>query len=246
MTVSRHPIAIQACVALFAAFGWSACGGLAIVNASDASTGGSGMADSPFAGSDGSGSSSGSGGRTGSSGSGGGSGGSSGTAAGGCSAVTCAGCCDATGFCSLGLDNALCGAGGVLCTDCTATRQLCMGSACVSPGTSSSSSSGSSSGDSASAPQCSPEVCGGCCDSNGFCHGGQSAGVCGTGGRACLACSSGQGCTNGACVADSGGPPPTCTASSCTNVCIPVYQSPCCKSDGTCGCRVTMPPGACQ
>ncbi|MGH7438777.1 MAG: hypothetical protein ACRENE_24075 [Polyangiaceae bacterium] len=92
---------------------------------------------------------------------------------------------------------------------------------------------------------CSPATCTGCCDSAGVCHGGASASTCGTGAQQCVACSSGKVCSNGTCAA-SGGPPPSCTTNSCRNGCIPVWQGSCCKSDGTCGCQVLIPPGSCQ
>ncbi len=42
---------------------------------------------------------------------------------------------------------------------------------------------------------------------------------------------------------DSGGP--TCSASTCTNLCIPILlEAPCCKADGTCGCQARSPPSA--
>jgi hypothetical protein len=40
-----------------------------------------------------------------------------------------------------------------------------------------------------------------------------------------------------------------CTALSCStgaNPCIALVQSPCCKTDGTCGCSVNFPRGPCQ
>jgi hypothetical protein len=84
--------------------------------------------------------------------------------------------------------------------------------------------------------------CGGCCDSNAMCHGGLSVGTCGANGAACMDCSSsGKVCSSaGKCVAatvDSGTPPPSCTATSCTNKCA-LLEGPCCKQDGTCGCAV--------
>jgi|HubBroStandDraft_1064217.scaffolds.fasta_scaffold155569_2 hypothetical protein len=95
-------------------------------------------------------------------------------------------------------------------------------------------------------PPCSTSTCGGCC-SNGTCVGGQSAGTCGTGGIACKSCSgSTPVCSSaGACVAEPmEASAPTCTQSACATktVCIPVYQEACCKSDGTCGCEVAIPP----
>jgi hypothetical protein len=97
-------------------------------------------------------------------------------------------------------------------------------------------------------PACAPS-CHGCCADNN-CNGGQSDDSCGVGGQACVNClSSAMACANGQCA------PPlavdaaqrTCTLSTCAkaNLCIPVWQSSCCKSDGTCGCQVDIPPGPC-
>jgi hypothetical protein len=94
-------------------------------------------------------------------------------------------------------------------------------------------------------PVCSSSNCGGCCDTDGNCVGGQSNATCGTGGETCVNCGS-QSCNGGKCSSvtpDAG----KCTASSCDYVtlCIPVYQFACCKSDGTCGCNINFPPGPC-
>jgi hypothetical protein len=100
----------------------------------------------------------------------------------------------------------------------------------------------------ASKPVCgsSSSHCGGCCDMNGNCVGGQSTATCGTGGETCVNCGS-RSCNNGACstIASDAG---RCTQTSCnvfTTLCIPVYESPCCKSDGTCSCNINFPPGPC-
>jgi hypothetical protein len=98
-------------------------------------------------------------------------------------------------------------------------------------------------------PQCSRSTCGGCCTAAGDCVGGQSATTCGTGGALCADCTmSGQSCNAGVCssVAHDAG---ACTMLSCTtlsNLCIPVWQQPCCKMDGTCGCYITIPIGPCR
>jgi hypothetical protein len=97
-------------------------------------------------------------------------------------------------------------------------------------------------------PACGSSSCGGCCETNGTCVGGMSNATCGTGGMTCANCGS-QSCNNGSCssvVSDAG----RCTPTSCslfTTLCIPGYESPCCKSDGTCSCRINfpLPPGPC-
>jgi hypothetical protein len=55
------------------------------------------------------------------------------------------------------------------------------------------------------------------------------------------------------CSLDSCSPTPRegglCTTLSCStgaNPCIALVQSPCCKTDGTCGCSVNFPRGPCQ
>ena len=90
-------------------------------------------------------------------------------------------------------------------------------------------------------PVCSSSNCRGCCDSNGNCAGGLSNGTCGTGGQKCVNCGS-LSCNGGTCssvIPDAG----KCTVPSCDllTLCIPVYQSSCCKSDGTCGCNSNYP-----
>jgi hypothetical protein len=88
---------------------------------------------------------------------------------------------------------------------------------------------------------CDTTSCGGCC-SNGQCVGGESVATCGKGGAQCKDCTSmGGACTSNACAtkAPDAGPAKTCTASKCSP-CIPVYQSSCCKSDMTCGCKTNF------
>jgi hypothetical protein len=83
-------------------------------------------------------------------------------------------------------------------------------------------------------------TCGGCC-MNGSCVGGQSVTTCGIHGDLCEDCTSmGGACSAGACttpVKDAGVNKPSCT--SCAP-CIPVYQSACCKTDDTCGCKTNF------
>jgi hypothetical protein len=95
-------------------------------------------------------------------------------------------------------------------------------------------------------PACGSNNCGGCCEANGTCVGGMSNATCGTGGMTCVNCGS-QSCNNGACstIASDAG---RCTQTSCsvfTQLCIPFYESPCCKPDGTCSCKINFPPGPC-
>lgn len=90
------------------------------------------------------------------------------------------------------------------------------------------------------APACGPENCGGCCTDTGDCAGGLSKTTCGLRGARCRDCADGLACEEGACVAPSDAAAPECSPAACANTCVPVYQSACCKSDGTCGCRVNF------
>jgi hypothetical protein len=88
---------------------------------------------------------------------------------------------------------------------------------------------------------CDTTTCPGCCK-NGQCVGGASVATCGGGGGLCTDCTSmGGACTSGSCTTKpvDAGAPKTCTASKC-QLCIPVYQSSCCKSDQTCGCKTNF------
>jgi len=103
------------------------------------------------------------------------------------------------------------------------------------------------------APPCGPSSCGGCCNANGFCAGGESTTTCGTGGEACQDCgNSGQSCSQGTCSSVpppmDAGTQPVCDVDECNSMfrCAPVYQSACCKTDGTCGCQIMIPPGPCM
>jgi hypothetical protein len=86
--------------------------------------------------------------------------------------------------------------------------------------------------------------CKGCC-MNGTCVGGQSVSTCGVGGDLCVDCTSkGGACSStGTCTTPpkDAGTVAACNATKCL-ACAPVYQSGCCKSDNTCGCKVNIPP----
>jgi hypothetical protein len=97
-------------------------------------------------------------------------------------------------------------------------------------------------------PPCSTH-CQGCCGPTGLCQGGLSDNSCGVAGETCRDCeSTGLACVNRSCAAavPSEAGSPTCSLSSCSaSVCIPVWESDCCKSDGTCGCQALIPKGPC-
>jgi hypothetical protein len=98
-------------------------------------------------------------------------------------------------------------------------------------------------------PACSTH-CQGCCGPTGDCQGGLSDNSCGDGGETCRDCATmGLACVNRSCAAavPSEAGSQTCSLSSCSaSVCIPVWQSDCCKSDGTCGCQALIPKGPCM
>jgi hypothetical protein len=92
--------------------------------------------------------------------------------------------------------------------------------------------------------RCGPLTCGGCCTSDGFCAGGSSSATCGVSSAPCEDCTrTGQSCDHGMCVSSFDAGTPACTNNSqCnTTLCIPVVETFCCRSDGTCGCQVMMP-----
>jgi hypothetical protein len=108
--------------------------------------------------------------------------------------------------------------------------------------------SGDDASEGGTAPKCGVGNCGGCCNADGQCTGGLSTTTCGTGGASCIDCSStGLACSGGRCVARptvDAGPQPACDPGNCT-ICIPVYQSGCCKTDMTCGFMTLVPPTGC-
>jgi hypothetical protein len=102
--------------------------------------------------------------------------------------------------------------------------------------------------DAAPAPPPCNISCMGCCSATGVCQGGQSDNSCGTAGQTCRNCeSTGLVCVGGSCetAAPSEAGPKTCLLSAC-DLCIPVWQANCCKSDNTCGCQVLIPRGSCM
>jgi hypothetical protein len=122
---------------------------------------------------------------------------------GGACGPSCNGCCS-NGTCARGFNDNACGTGAVMCQDCTLVGGTCQPDATCSnpggPGPGGSSSSGGSSGGSSSgfpgassssgAGGCSRSSCpNGCCQS-GTCHGGTVNTRCGTGGGACVDCTS--------------------------------------------------------
>jgi hypothetical protein len=54
-------------------------------------------------------------------------------------------------------------------------------------------------GSSNNAPKCTISSCAGCCDENDTCQAGTIATACGTGGKLCSACPSGQDCVSKSC-----------------------------------------------
>lgn len=96
----------------------------------------------------------------------------------------CPGCC-ADGACMVGLEDNQCGVDGVPCLACPAGQQ------CVA--------AMGNGGQCAVVDTCGPASCPGCCDGDTCVYGNQDA-ACGTGGAACVDCSSShRSCITGAC-----------------------------------------------
>ena len=105
---------------------------------------------------------------------------------------------------------------------------------------------GASTGDVDAAPgPCSPTTCPtGCCDPAQGCTSFGLDTACGTGGAVCQNCTMvGATCNNGTCVTPGGTgssgkfSTPGCNAMMCPLNILTCWGPPCCKSDGTCGCR---------
>jgi C2 domain len=127
-----------------------------------------------------------------------------------CGPGSCNGCCDPNGNCAPGNSESNCGGAGNVCIACK-DKEICTGGICKPTTTT-----------------CNASTCAsGCCDATGQCQPGNTPGACGTGGAACSACSSTQGCVSGKC---------TCTTTSCSGCC----QGDKCMPghlDATCGLK---------
>ncbi len=124
-----------------------------------------------------------------------------------CGPGTCNGCCDAKGQCQFGDKADACGLGGVKCDSCVSKGQSCIGGKCQGP-----------------PPTCGPKTCGGCCNAQGKCVPGTSAGSCGAGGTKC------ENCTTGGKICNQ--PGSYCAfLPSCGSVTCPTG---CCDASGTC------------
>ena len=83
-----------------------------------------------------------------------------------CGPMSCTGCC-AGDICVTSEGNTQCGVGGMACTDCTTSGDVCTGGTCTST--------------------CDPMSCPGCCLTN-TCYAGFVDNRCGSGGAACIDC----------------------------------------------------------
>jgi hypothetical protein len=141
-----------------------------------------------------------------------------------CSQTCTTGCCDSDGLCQGGTSDALCGAGGASCTDCTVSSpgQTCQSHACR---------------------QAAPPPDAGTHDAGTTPDAGsaQDAGT--------PVPDAGSTPDAGTPVPDAGSTPdagaPVCAPSACTNLCVPYFVQ-CCKADNTCGCSLFYPPGPCN
>jgi len=103
----------------------------------------------------------------------------------------------------------------------------------------------SSGGADAGAGPCSASTCPmGCCDPTQGCLSFGLDTACGKGGAACQNCTMvGATCNNGSCVTPGGTgssgmfATPACNPMKCQPNILTCWGPPCCKSDGTCGCR---------
>jgi len=112
-----------------------------------------------------------------------------------CGPDNCGGCCDANGSCQIGTSDAICGAQGAACRNCSTQSQTCTqpGSYCAAP------------------LPCATVCPAGCCDARGVCHAptdtacgtqGQTCSDCTLQGRVCAPqgyCYTGQSCGSGNC-----------------------------------------------
>ena len=135
-----------------------------------------------------------------------------------CSSSSCStGCCK-NNTCHPGNTVSVCGKGGKACQDCSAFGKKCDATTRTCQG--------------GGPTSCSPTNCNGCCKNN-TCQVGNTNGVCGKGGAACVDCaSSGKTCdsSSGSCK----GSTPTCGPSNCNGCC----KSNTCQAgntNGVCG-----------
>ena len=95
-----------------------------------------------------------------------------------CGPATCPNGCCSGNTCVTGTQDTACGqTGGVACTDCTASQQICQGRQCVT--------------------KCGPANCAGCCRANNSCALGNDVSACGEGGVACADCDATSSFCNG-------------------------------------------------
>lgn len=150
-----------------------------------------------------------------------------------CSSQTCPnGCCDAQGICQLGRADAVCGAKGQACLDCTATGKACAPQGYCYAG-----------------KHCGADNCAGCCTTTGDCQAGTDAQACGEWGALCddcgakgqscqsLVCSDGSTCPGSyaGCSPDALTPPPK-TSSSCSAPALAGLATACAGTTATQAC----------
>ena len=145
-----------------------------------------------------------------------------------CGPNDCLGCC-AGSSCVPGQSNTQCGSGGLSCTDCTTTGELCNpsnGQCQKNP------------------PVCGPMNCNGCCAGD-VCVTSEGDTQCGVGGVACTDCTaSGESCSGGTCVT-------TCNTTTCkgccdTGVCTAGFVDTACGSGGAVCADCTMSSETCD
>ncbi len=94
---------------------------------------------------------------------------------------------------------------------------------------------------------CGPTLCAGCCAPDGVCHPGVTQARCGSGGAACVACSSG--CDNGGfcktCQPSCAGKPCGLSSDGCGGTCLAGSGCKTCGSDGECPWTYVCLLGSC-
>lgn len=127
-----------------------------------------------------------------------------------CGPTNCTGCCGEDGKCveqaNAGL-NSTCGQSGNQCADCTKTAgQVCVNSACVPGGTGTGTGGGNGAGGNGTtgggtggSGTGGGSDCAGCRLPSGTCAPGNTITNCGSSGEACVACQTGELCTNNKC-----------------------------------------------
>ena len=116
-----------------------------------------------------------------------------------CGPQNCGGCCDSKGTCVKSPNNnnnTTCGSVGNTCTDCAAAGSTCNTTTSTCTGTGAGGGGGGTGGGTGGGGS----TCTGCSTPNGTCLPGNTVINCGVNNARCVACGSGESCTNGVCM----------------------------------------------